>query len=98
MIAHAITAAAIFGACLLPAACNPDLGAGRQPPAIAPCEGTNVTINGFDSTTGCDLTPPQTLDVVIESGFDTFLADCANHGGTPTDTDGDAWRCSSIDY
>jgi hypothetical protein len=102
---RAIVSPAIFVACLMPAACNPDLGAGRPAPAIAPCEGTNVVIHGFDATTGCDLTPPQTLDVVVEHvapwtpvQTDTFYRDCDLHGGTVTDTTGDAWVCTAIDY
>jgi len=90
----------IFTACLAPLGCTPTAA-----PAMTPCEGTHVIVHGFDTPTNCDLTPPQELHVTVEhvapwtpeqaAEFDT---NCANAGGTPTDTDGDAWQCSSLDY
>ena len=84
---------------LLPAACNP------APPSLTPCEGVEVYVNGFDTSLGCDVVPPQILTVVVEHSApwspvqtDTFYYHCLNSGGTVTDATGDAWTCSAIDY
>jgi hypothetical protein len=74
-------------------------------PTLVPCEGTNLTIHGFDSAPGCDLTPPQVLSVFVEHPApwsqveaDTFFFECDQSGGTVTDAHGDAWVCEDIDY
>ena len=74
-------------------------------PTLMPCEGTNLIIHGFDSTPGCDMTPPQVLSVTVENiapwspvQTDTFYYQCDRSGGVVTDMVGDAWVCTDVDY
>jgi hypothetical protein len=87
-------AAGAFALLCVPAACGtlPTV----EPAVKPPCDGTYVLVYE-DQETGCDLTPPQRLDVMTED-TDGFATRCANMGGTLTDDIGDAWRCEGIDY
>ena len=58
-----------------------------QPAAVPPCEGTVVTV-AYDEPTGCDLQPPQRLDVTGAT-----IAQCDDMGGTF-----DRGTCRGVDY
>lgn len=84
------------------------VGTGRSDGAPARCEGTVVTV-AYEAELGCDVTPPQQLDVVFDAGTradwggdaSVFWAqeECDDMGGTPT------WKlapyrlvCRSVDF
>jgi hypothetical protein len=94
---------AVFGVCVsVFGACAP---VPESTPPMLPCEGTNLTVHGFDSAPGCDMTPPQVLSVTVEHPSPwspeqaaAFVLECDRSGGTVTDDVGDAWVCTGIDY
>ena len=73
-------AAAVLSACA--PACVPG------PSHLAPCTGAVVTVRG-DDPIGCDVTPPQRLDVLEVSRLE-----CDDMGGTFVAPD----TCERVDY
>lgn len=90
----------------LPLACDRDQNGVAD--HTEPNRGCVVTFEGYNSDP-IDVEPPCRLDWLLEQPPSTdpmyldvneaeFSQECADMGGTVTDTVGDMWRCEGVDY